>query len=250
MPSLRLPSMVSRSTPRVRATTFAILACLEPARRTLLKRDLLGAVFRVETDASVTAPSAVLVERDTRAARWWLRLLARRLAAREADALRRLERFDEVPTLVGWDGQRLQRAWIDATPMHRARPRDRAYFREALRLLRRLHAAGVVHNDLAKEPNWLVTPAGRPALIDFQLAMRPRSRGWRFRALAHDDLRHLLEHKRTYCAEHLTPRQRVVLARRSLPARLWMWIGKPVYLGVTRGLLGWSDREGAGDRGA
>jgi serine/threonine protein kinase len=134
--------------------------------------------------------------------------------------------------------------------MHHARPRDRAYYREALRLLRRLHAAGVVHNDLAKEPNWLVAPDGAPALIDFQLASRPRRRGRRFRALAYDDLRHLLKHKRTYCPEALTARERAILARRSCPAAAWMRTGKPVYLFVTRRVLGWSDREGAGDRGA
>jgi RIO-like serine/threonine protein kinase len=133
--------------------------------------------------------------------------------------------------------------------MQRNPPREPAYYREALRLVRRLHATGVVHNDLAKEPNWLVAPDGSPAVVDFQLAMRPRYRGWRFRALAYDDLRHLLKHKRTYCPEHLTARQRRILAQRSLPAAIWMRTGKPVYRWVTRGLLGWSDREGAGDRG-
>jgi hypothetical protein len=31
-------------------------------------------------------------------------------------------------------------------------------------------APQAAHNDLAKEPNWLVTPTGLPALVDFQLA--------------------------------------------------------------------------------
>ena len=116
--------------------------------------------------------------------------------------------------------------------------------------MRRMHAAGVLHNDLAKEPNWLVAPDGRPALVDFQLAMRPRFRGRLFRMLAYDDLRHLLKHKRTYCPESLTARQRAMLARRSPLAALWARTGKPLYRFVTRGLLGWSDREGAGDRSA
>ena len=111
--------------------------------------------------------------------------------------------------------------------MQRAQPRDRAYFREALRLVRRLHAAGIAHNDLQREPNWLVTTEGRPALFDFQVATRPRYRGRRFRALAYDDLRHLLEHKRTYCPEALTPRQRAMLAHRSLLAEFWLRISKP-----------------------
>jgi hypothetical protein len=79
--------------------------------------------------------------------------------------------------------------------------------------------------------------------------MRPRHRGHLFRMLAHDDLRHLLKHKRTYCPQHLTARQRTMLARRSPIAALWARTGKPIYRFVTRRLLGWADREGAGDRG-
>lgn len=213
------------------------------AERTLLKRDLFGSVWRVAVPG---VPP--LVERDTREARWWLRRLAAMLARREHLALLALRTVPGVPRLVAWDGERLQRTWLEGQPMQHAKPRTAAYYREALHVLRRLHAAGVVHNDLAKEPNWLVTPEGRPALVDFQLAMRPRHRGRRFRALAYDDLRHLLKHKRTYCPQRLTPRQRAILARPSLPSVLWARTGKPVYRWVTRGLLGWTDREGAGDR--
>src|SRR3546814_3416037 len=83
---------------------------------------------------------------------------------------------------------------------------DLAYFRAARRLLQGLHRRGVAHNDLAKEANWLVLADGRPALIDFQLAVlgKPRSR-W-MRLLAREDLRHLLKHKRTYCPQSITPR--------------------------------------------
>jgi RIO-like serine/threonine protein kinase len=221
----------------------------QPVSRTVLKRDLLGTVCRIDEPAQDFPAGIVRIERDTRDARWWLRLAARRLAAREARALAALRHVPGIPRLLQWDGHCLQRSWLDGQPMQRNPPRDPAYYREALRLIRRLHAAGVVHNDLAKEPNWLVAPDGSPAVVDFQLAMRPRYRGWRFRALAYDDLRHLLKHKRTYCPERLTARQRTILSRRSWPAAIWMRTGKPAYLWVTRGLLGWSDREGAGDRG-
>jgi predicted lipoprotein with Yx(FWY)xxD motif len=40
-----------------------------------------------------------------------------------------------------------------------------------------------------------------------------------------------------------------MLARRSPVAAIWARTGKPFYRFVTRRLLGWSDREGAGDRG-
>jgi len=215
---------------------------------TPLKRDLFGEVRRLRVrreDGDLDC-----VQRDTTVAARGVRWFARRLAAREARALRVLRRVPEVPRLVSWDGHKLVRSWLPGVPMQKSGGVDRAYFREALRLLRHLHAAGLVHNDLAKEPNWLVTPDGRPALVDFQLAMRPRYRGRLFRMLAHDDLRHLLKHKRTYCPEHLTTRERAILARRSPLAAAWAMTGKPVYRFVTRRLLGWADREGAGDRGA
>jgi hypothetical protein len=217
-----------------------------PVERHTLKRDLFGSVTCLRDPSSTGEPPCV--ERDTTSARWWLRPLARRLAAREARALRALARVPGVPRITGWDGVRLHRTWLPGTPMHQSPPPGPVYFRDALRLLRRLHAAGVLHNDLAKEPNWLVTPEGAPALVDFQLAMRPRHRGRMFRALAYDDLRHLLKHKRTYCAEHLTARQRSILQRRSVVSALWARTGKPLYRFVTRRILGWSDREGAGDR--
>jgi RIO-like serine/threonine protein kinase len=213
-----------------------------------LKRDHFGEVRRVRVQ--LDGRDVDCVQRDTAAAARGVRWLARRLAAREARALHALRRVPGVPRLVSWDGRRLIRSWLPGAPLQEASNTDRAYFREALALLRRLHAAGLVHNDLAKEPNWLVAANGRPALVDFQLAMRPRYRGRLFRMLAYDDLRHLLKHKRTYRPQDLTARERAILLRRSPLAAAWARTGKPVYRFVTRRLLGWSDREGAGDRGA
>ena len=168
---------------------------------------------------------------------------------REARALAALEGLEGVPGLIRLEGNRLEREYLEGEPMHRARPQDPDFFRRARRLLRQLHARGVVHNDLAKEPNILVTGNGRPAFVDFQLAWATRSPGRLFRLLRYDDLRHLLKHKRTYCEERLTGRERRILATPSLPSRMWMRFVKPPYLFVTRKLLGWSDREGASDRG-
>jgi RIO-like serine/threonine protein kinase len=205
----------------------------------LLKSDTFGTIRR----------DGEHVVRDTRPARPWARWLARYLLRRERIALAHLAgTLDGIPRLLSADRHTLTRAWIDGSPMHLVRPRDPAYFRAALKLLRRLHAAGVLHNDLAKETNWLVTPDGRPALVDFQLATVLGRRGKLARSRGHDDLRHLLKHKRTYLPERLTAREKQVLARRSLVSRIWMAMGKPVYLFVTRRLFRWRDREGAGDR--
>lgn len=205
-----------------------------------LKSDTFGTISR---DGSK-------VIRDTRGARPWARWLARHLLNRERRALEHLAtaRLDGVPALLAFDRDTLTRAWIEGAPMHLARPREPAYFRAALRLLRKLHAAGVLHHDLAKETNWLVTPQGLPALVDFQLASVTRRRGPWARARGHDDLRHLLKHKRTYVPELLTAREKRILATPSLPSRAWMATGKKVYLFITRRVLHWRDREGAGDR--
>ena len=215
----------------------------------LLKSDVFGSISRVGDT----------VVREARSARPWARRLALHLMAREHRALTRLalgSGVEGIPRALDFEPGRLTRGWIEGTPMQVAKPRDPAYYRAAARLLRRLHAANVIHNDLAKETNWLVTPDGHPALVDFQLAMtlRPRRtlnesrRGPLARALGHDDIRHLLKHKRSYLPERLTAREKKILATPSLASRAWMASGKQVYLFVTRRILHWRDREGAGDR--
>ena len=213
------------------------------AETELLKKDLFGEIRLSEDGADRH------IVRDLANASGWLRWLARRLMRREAKALAALADVDGVPHVLRLEHNLLVRSYLDGTPMYKAKPTDRAYFRAAFRLLRQLHRNGVVHNDLAKEPNILVRRDGSPAFIDFQLAGYNPRRGRVFRILAHEDLRHLLKHKRTYCADQLTAREKRILANPSPLSRLYMRTVKPVYLFVTRRLLGWADREGAADRG-
>ncbi|MFQ5748076.1 MAG: serine/threonine protein kinase [Planctomycetota bacterium] len=215
----------------------------------VLKTDLFGRIERGRLQLP-GAPLRAAVRRDAGAGPFWARLLARRLARREARALEALGGAAGFPRLLFSGRGVFFRSWLAGRPMQEALPRDPVYFHQALRLVVRMHRLGVVHNDLAKEPNWLVTPRGGAALVDFQLAWTSRRRGRWFRLQAREDLRHLLKHKRTYCPARLTARERRLLERPSLPARVWRLAGKPLYLGVTRGLLGWADREGAGDRSA
>ena len=63
-----------------------------------------------------------------------------------------------------------------------------------------------------------------------------------------EDLRHLLKHKRMYCAHALTPVERRVLKRHSWLREAWFATGKPVYRFVTRKLLKWEDNEGQGPK--
>jgi hypothetical protein len=145
----------------------------------------------------------------------------------------------------------LVRGWIDGVPLHIAKPHgDVAYFRSAKVALRKLHRAGIAHNDLAKEQNWLYAQAdghGRACLTDFQLAACFRRRTALFRLARYEDLRHLLKHKRRYAPDALTAAERRVLARKSFITRAWMATGKKVYYAITRG-LNFTDREGRGVR--
>jgi RIO-like serine/threonine protein kinase len=210
----------------------------------LLKRDHLGSI------SVVAADDATLIERDTDHASFGLRWIARGAAAREARALRALEGLDGVPRLLGFDGRRLRRSWIGGSTMQDARPGDVQYFYAAWRLQRAMRARGVLHNDLAKEANWLVRADGRPAVIDFQLAWVARNpRTPMFRLLARENLRHLLKHKRTCCPSRITPTERRILARRSWITRLWHATGKRLYILIARRILNWEDNEGRGKKG-
>lgn len=211
-------------------------------RDKLLKKDIFGEVsLRISGDG----PHVV---RDAGPARPWARWLARRLLKREARGLMATGGITGIPEILHVDTDILQRTWIAGVPMHKSRPTNIGYFRAAADILRKLHRKGVAHNDLAKEPNWLVREDGGPGIVDFQMASYCPKRGRLFRLLAREDLRHLLKHKRTYCPQHLTRRELAILANPTVISKTWMLSGKPVYLFVTRKILGWADREGANDR--
>jgi hypothetical protein len=214
------------------------------ASRKVLKRDALGTIYR---DDSGSEPAIV---RDMSDARWGCRWLARRLARREAAALRSLADLPGVPNLIRCGDRQLVRSLLAGEPMYAAPPPTAAYFREALRLVRRMHGNGVAHNDLAKEANWLCLGGDEPGVVDFQLAVRSRRRGRLFRLLAREDLRHLLKHKHHYLAHRLTARQRAMLAAPSPVAAFWRICIKPPYRFVTRFVLGWPERRSAEERGA
>ncbi len=213
----------------------------------LLKRDVFSTVERGRFDEGGREVDAVLRRLDE--VPWWSFAPARHLFARERTALARAKGLRVGPELL-WGGRRaLVRSFIDGVALHLAKPRgDAAYFRSAKATLRRLHRAGICHNDLAKEQNWLRGRDGEAYLTDFQLAVCFSSRSWLFRVAAYEDLRHLLKHKRSYVPEALTPRERKILARKSFAARLWLMTGKKLYRAITRGLFNFTDREGGGRR--
>lgn len=213
----------------------------------LLKRDVFSTVERGRFRKADGDVDAVLRRIDQ--VPWWSYLPARHLFARERHGLSLARDLRVGPELL-WAGRRaLVRGFIDGIALHQAKPfNDVAYFRSAKLALHKLHRAGICHNDLAKEQNWLVGRDGRAYLTDFQLAACFRTRGRLFRIAAYEDLRHLLKHKRSYAPSALTPKERKILARKSLFASIWRATGKKVYRAITRGLFNFTDREGGGRR--
>ncbi len=212
----------------------------------VLKRDALGRVERLELGGRAVVRRVATGGRAP-LSRW----IACRLLARERRALEALAGLAGVPELVtGGAGRRdeLVRTWVAGAPLSRAAALPEDFFQRLDELVLALHARGVCHNDLHKEPNVLVGDDGFPALVDFQLAsVHPRDSAL-FRSRAREDLRHVEKHRRRYTRHGRGPRgveQQGSGAgiRRSWLARAWRRAGKPAYVFVTRVLL--RTRDGA-----
>jgi hypothetical protein len=211
----------------------------------VLKRDVFSTIERGRFRTESGEVDAVLRRLDQ--VPWWNRILAHALFRRERRALALARPLGIAPPLLFAGRKLLVRGWIDGVPLHIAKPYgDTAYFRSAKTVLRSLHRAGIAHNDLAKEQNWLYAN-GRAFVTDFQLAGCFRRRGQLFRLACYEDLRHLLKHKRNYVPDALTATERRVLGRKTLINRIWMSTGKKIYYAITRG-LNVTDREGRGLR--
>ena len=167
-----------------------------------------------------------------------------RLAMHEQRILSRLTGVEGVPRPIGFEGERFYRTWIEGRPVYEARDLPPEFWDALLALVGEIHQAGVAHDDLAKEANVLVTPDGRPAVIDFQVAALRDVVGDRvFEWLCREDRRHVLKHKRVHCLRALRPSEECLLANKSLPVRIWQATAmRPWQCFVIA--LGWEPRSG------
>ena len=242
-PPFPTPRFAAKTRSMTRITPDMAQAAFLPD--TVHKRDIFSETISGELQGIADFP-VVLRKLDGVPA--YARPIAWALARKEIRALKAVQGIEGCPVLVRADRTGLLRSWTRGTPLQLAKPADAAWYKDAKRLLREMRRAGVTHNDIAKPQNWLRTPDGRAAVIDFQLASVHRRQGRLFRVMAREDLRHLLKQKRAYAPELLTPAETRMLAQKALPARIWMATGKRAYNFVTRRLMNWSDGEGTEDR--
>jgi predicted Ser/Thr protein kinase len=212
----------------------------------LLKRDSFGRVERI-VDSSGNA----FVRRVACGGRIpFSAAVARILLERERRVLRALDGLPGVPRLVERDELRatLVREYVEGVPLPEARALPEDFFDELDRLVAALHARGVCHNDLHKEPNVIVGRDGFPWIVDFQLASVHASSTCAFETRAAEDLRHIEKHRGRYTRHGRGPRGERTFGsgagrRRSWLALAWRRLGKPFYVALTRALPRMSDGE-------
>jgi len=143
---------------------------------------------------------------------------------RERGALERLRDVDGVPHVEARAGR-----WIlviSHFPGRDIGKTDReqtgaAFFDEFARIVREIHARGVVHLDLRQRRNILVQPDGRPAVIDFGAGLCLRPGGRLLRMLARIDESGVLKYKRRARPGSLTPEETARLEKLEGRRRFW-----------------------------
>jgi len=206
---------------------------------TTLKEDGFGKIEIRELDGKQ------VICRDYSGAPLLLRPVAHYLARREASVLRVLNEISDprLPRLIHFGDGMCIRSYIEGVPLKTGRVSNPLFYENAREILDKMHALGVVHNDLEKPENWLVIEDEMAGIIDFQLAYHSRKRGRVYRWSVGEDIRHLIKQKNRYSREHMTDEERMILNNKSGFGRFWTNYVKPVYNFVTRKIFRYSDRE-------
>lgn len=157
------------------------------------------------------------------------RLLGSYLVWRERVALARAQGLPGIPGLVGTMGPyALVTEFVDAVEVTSAPPDllDEAFFDQLHELIEGLHSRGIVHGDLKKLENILVSSTGQPYIVDFTAAFVNGSdpvAALVFSLVSDDDLRAICKLKQR-CAPHLlTPEEAAFLEQRSAIERFFRW---------------------------
>lgn len=173
--------------------------------------------------------SRLLVLKDYSVGNLTLRLLGLLLLGRERGAYERLLGLPGIPEYVGQlDPYALLVEYVEGVPASEA-PAELLtpdFFKRLHALIAAMHARGVVHGDLKRLDNILVTPAGEPVLIDFSAAFWHGSNpvaALAFPFIWDDDLRAVYKLKSRRVPEQLAAEERAFLERRSLVERLFRW---------------------------
>ena len=150
-------------------------------RERVLKRDFYAAVgiYQPSTSnpdaANSTAPVLYKIYHADRFGLIPLGWLGRFLCRREMHFLKRLSDVPGIPKFREQvDATSFVREYVPGCNLReysREHTPDAQFFPELKSILQAVHDRGISHNDLSKPENIVVTEAGRPVLIDFQIAL-------------------------------------------------------------------------------
>jgi len=149
------------------------------------------------------------------------------------------------------------REWVEGTDLRRLKreggrvPDD--FFDDLRATLDAIHARGLAYNDLEKKDNVLLTPNGKPVLIDYQICLSHyRGRWGGLRSLSQrvvselqrQDLRYLYKMKRRFRPDLMTPEEKQISRERSRAAQIYYPLWR-----VLHGVKRWFIPKGAGGFG-
>jgi RIO-like serine/threonine protein kinase len=117
--------------------------------------------------------------------------------------------------------------FIQGRPIARGESLSPSFFSDLERILRDVHARGVVHLDLRHKGNILVSEAGEPYLIDFNSSFSFNQKGflrrYLFPVLCWVDFGGLLKLKQRVSPASMTPQELSSLKRFNRIRRLWIF---------------------------
>ena len=145
--------------------------------------------------------------------------------------------------MVGRFGYAIE--YIDGMPLDQVPAPPAGFFDDLRNVFEAIHARGVAYSDANKLSNILVGPAGRPFLVDYQLAFHRRDEWpWPVRQIlaacvryvCQRDMYHLYKHKRRISPQELTEQELEISRNRGWLHMLHRKIAKP-YRSIRRRFL-------------
>ena len=162
--------------------------------------------------------------------------IGRWLCRREMRFYLKLCDLPNVPPLVGQIGPTgFVHGFVPGRPLSKDRPVPDKFFDQLLELLAELHRRDIAYLDTNKPENILLGDDGRPHLIDFQISYDLCELGntWLnrrlLRQLQHEDLYHILKHKKRLRPDEMTPEQLDSAQRKSWLIRIHRLLTKPYF---------------------
>lgn len=178
---------------------------------------------------------------------WWVRnSVGRFLLRRELRALALLRGLDGVsPQAFRIDAFAMASRFQPGRSLAQVRPAEvtPAFFLALEELVRAMHARGLVHLDIRGPKNILLSPDGKPGLIDFQSSLRTRRMPGFLRGILEDiDIGGVYKRWNLWHPETLDAGRRQVFERGNRLRRFWLLRGYPAFGRRRRP----HDRTGAG----